>query len=212
MKILLGILLVSCLTPLAFADVDLIPQHIEWEGRTYSLAPREDDHKGIVYGDLDGDGADEAVASFRGIIPEEEHPLPQPFHIIYDFIEGEPTCVRVIATTDDSLGEVRIIGLPGRNGETYNALALFGSGGMHYTALSIYKYNNGTYDSIFKDGSACSVELKDTQSPVQIRIGRPDWEKEGWSYAGPGYLWQVYEWNGETFRYNESLSTYAETR
>lgn len=66
------------------AKGDLIPQQIEWEGTIYNLAPWEDEQKGIRYGDFDGDGVDEIIASSR--YSPEGTEYPQPFHLIYDVI------------------------------------------------------------------------------------------------------------------------------
>ena len=203
-KVVILLVLYFCLVLVASAHSEnLIPEQIEWKGKTYSLVPWNDDNKGVRYGDFDGDGSNEAIASFRGIISEQEYPIPQPFHLIYKFVDRKPVLVKTITTINDQLGEVRIIDLD-KGGQ--KEIAIFCHGGAHYTDLSIYTYRLGEYRLIFHDGSACGIELKDTVVIPHIRIGRANWEEEGWSYASDP-LWEIYAWDGENFVYKDNLSS-----
>ena len=196
---------------IVFADAnDLIPAQLEWEGRIYSLVPWEELGKGVVYTDINGDGVDEAVASFRASTPGEEYPVPQTFHLIYEFTEGKPKLVKTIVPLDEKLNEVKSVELPSKNGVRHRALAIFGHGGAHYTSLSVYKYINEDYELIFENGSACPVEVRDGEDSVSIWVGRANWDEEGWCYAIGEPLWQVYTWDGDAFIYNSELSTTRE--
>ena len=81
------------------------------------------------------------------------------------------------------------------------------NGGVHYTNLDILKYHNGILELLFSNGSACSIEIEGNSYPYRIKIGRENWEKEGWDYASGEPLWQVYVWNGKEFIFSEKLST-----
>ncbi len=211
MKILFSFfVIVFFAVPICMAD-ELIPQQIEWEGRTYDLAPWDDRNKSVVYGDFDGDGEEEAIVNFR-VVEEGDTDIqfPHVFHIIYDDVDSHPRIVKTIKSIDERLDKVLLIDLPDKQGKSRKTIAIFGSGGNHYTALEIYQYRNGDYGRIFVNGSACPVEIKEDADPLQIWVGRANWEKEGWCYADLNYLWQVYNWDGERFNYSDELSTCIE--
>jgi tetratricopeptide (TPR) repeat protein len=81
---------------------------------------------------------------------------------------------------------------------------------MHYTNIAIYGYKNGELYEIFENGSACLVETDFKAKRPMIKVGRENWEQEGWCYATGEPLWQVYVWNGKEFVYNKKLSTTPE--
>ena len=192
------------------AEGDLIPQQIEWEGTVYNLAPWKDEHKGIRYGDFDGDGVDEIIASFR--CSPEGTEYPQPFHLIYDVIDGKPKLVKTIVPDNNYLGEIRIIDLE-KGGK--KEIAIFTHGGTHYTSLLIYKYEQDEYKCIFEDGSACGVELMDKMLIPSIKIGRANWDSKvkledgteiNWSYSAEP-LWEIHMWENGEFIYKPDLSS-----
>ena len=192
------------------AEGDLIPQQIEWEGTIYNLAAWEDEHKGVRYGDFDGDGVDEMIASFR--CSPEGTEYPQPFHLIYDVIDGKPKLVKTIAPDNNYLGEIRIIDLE-KDGK--KEIAIFTHGGAHYTSLLIYKYEQGEYKCIFDNGSACGVKFMDKTPIPSIKIGRANWDSKvkledgteiNWSYSAEP-LWEIHMWENGKFTYKPDLSS-----
>lgn len=70
--------------------------------------------------------------------------------------------------------------------------------GMHYSNLAIYGYRDGALYKIFGNGSACGIETDFKADRPLIKIGVPNFEKEGWSYADEP-LWEIYAWNRKTF-------------
>lgn len=181
----------------AHAEESLIPQTIQWDGKTYECSPWSEEYEGVRYADFDGDKIKEAVASFKGVAGETK--ITQPFHLIYKLSNGQYKLVKTIVSTDERLGEVRIIDI---NEDGLYEIAIFSQGGMHYESLSIYMYIDGKYELIFENGSACGIDLfpmTKLADSCTIKVGRANWEKKGWSYADEP-LYQVYVWTESGLR------------
>ena len=197
-------------------EENLIPQEIKWGGRTYVYDPYWKEYESLKYGDFDGDGEDEIVVSFMGQIKDSISHIS--FYLIYDVVDGRTQLVKEIVGRE-YLGEVRLIDLE-KDGQ--KEIAIFSGGGAHSTSIYIYKYENGLYECIFKNGSACLVETDFEADRPIIKVGRAKWgtkvltesgEEINWSYASGLHgdsLWQVYIWNGKEFIYDEKLSTTPE--
>jgi len=85
-------------------------------------------------------------------------------------------------------------------------IVFWSGGGMHYTTLRIYRYNDAKLKCLFANGSACGIKFEPTGAIPAIRVGRANWDKEGWCYADEP-LWEVWEWKGKRFQYNRPQST-----
>jgi hypothetical protein len=101
---------------------------------------------------------------------------------------------------------------PLKRGRSLFEIIFWQNGGMHYTNLDIYKYTKGEIKQVFSNGSACPVEADFKAEKPIIKIGRANWEQEGWNYASGEPLWQVYVWNGKEFVYDKNLSTTDEIK
>lgn len=198
--LILAILILLFFVTSIFAEANLIPQEIEWDGHVYTYDPYWKEYESCKYGNFDGDGKNEIIVSFMGQI--EDTVIDRPFYLIYDVINGERKLIKTIIG-NMYLGEVRIIDLE-KDGQ--KEIAIFSSGGAHYTNLYIYRYKDGSYECIFENGSACGVEFMEKAPIPLIKLGRANWEKEGWCYADEP-LWEIHTWDGEKFAYREEVST-----
>jgi len=176
--LLLSILILFLITPSAFADIDI--------------------HRV----DLDNDGEDEIITVYQ---KWDLLDTPNPWRsesIVSVFYSGD------IKIDSFSMPEVmKKIEFVSLNKDGNKCIVAWSHSGMHYTNLAIYKYEDGKLYEIFKNGSACSVELDSEADKPMIKVGRANWSQEGWCYASGEPLWQVYVWDGEEFVYDEQLST-----
>lgn len=152
--------------------------------------------------DLDNDGEEEFITVYqRYDLLETPHPW------------RAESIVRVFNSEEKKVGsfsmpevmlKVEFVSFD-KNGT--KQIIAWSNSGMHYTNLSIYGYENGRLYKIFENGSACFVETNFELDKPIIKVGRANWEQEGWCYASGEPLWQVFVWDGERFIYDEELST-----
>ena len=148
------------------------------------------------HADLDGDGKDELIRSFR--INPPDGGFPRAFTVI----ESNGNIVKKIIG-DERPDSVQAIDLD-KNGK--KELIILTAGGNHYTSISVYQYKDADYKAIFEEGSASGVIFEENADAPLIKIGRGDWKgKGGWDYASEP-LWEVYKWIGERFEYSRNLS------
>jgi len=200
----------------AIAQDTRIPQEIKFEGVTYFYDSHSKENESVKKGDFDGDGIDEIIVSFEA--QEKDEFYGRPFYLIYDIIGGKEKLVKTIIG-NEHLGKVQIIDLKNDN---QKEIVIFSHGGAHYTNIYVYKYEDGAYECIFENGSACLVKVDFGAEKPIIKMGRANWgakvktedgKEIDWSYADGGHgdcLWAVYVWNGKEFIYDSKLSTASE--
>lgn len=175
------------------------PEQFEYDGRIYRHESAFDEFGSIVNSDIDGDGNNETLISFRAD-PGEVY-IPMAFVFVYD---------------GDKVLKIPLLDYPGKietadiDRDGSQELILYSHGGAHYTELQIFKYKDGELIKLFENGSACPVNFKMIGHMPTVKVGRAKWEKEGWCYASDDYHWQIYVWDGEQFAYRDDLSTTAE--
>ncbi|UCC95230.1 MAG: hypothetical protein JSW40_00350 [Candidatus Omnitrophota bacterium] len=198
-----------------YADdvTDLIPEEIRYHGRTYAYHPQWKRFETILRGNLDNDPEEEIVVSFgtkQKIRYGRRKGHPAHFCLIYD-LTGEGYKLTKTIRGDKFPGKLI---LEDFDKDGARELAIFTHGRRYYTTLYIYKWKSGEYDTIFKHSGKYGIDV-DLASPPTIKIGSPnvrakvttrDGKEIEWQYDAES-LWEVYQWNGETFIYNKDLST-----
>ncbi|MFH1772414.1 MAG: hypothetical protein ABH872_06320 [Candidatus Omnitrophota bacterium] len=154
--------------------------------------------------DLDNDGIFEQV-TYEQRFDEPVDMLPIPIEAEVAVFDSSGDKIGSFFMPDH-VGEVEFVSL---NKDGFKQIAARSYGGAHYTNIAVYGYENGNLYEIFANGSACGVETNFDKEIPEIRVGRANWEEEGWSYADEP-LWQVYTWTGHEFVVDESLSTTSE--
>jgi hypothetical protein len=184
-----------------YANDNLIPSEFKYNGVVYKYDRGFKEFESFAKEDIDGDGEKETIISFQAREGDANIGVPVAFVFIFD----EENIVKI--PLGDYPGKIESYDLD-KDGD--KELILYSHGGAHYTNIDVYDYRNGKPIPIFENGSACPVEFLVEDDIPMIKIGRANWEKEGWSYANGDYLWQVYVWNGEKFIYSKDLSTVPE--
>ena len=180
MRCLLTILILSFLTFPAYAEL-----------KTYGE-------------DLNNDGTSELI-SVHQEYEEMDSAIPYASEMIITVVDR--TIDKSFSfSMPDHLGSVEFISL---NKDGFKQIVAWSHGGNHYTNISVYGYKNNKLYKIFENGSACVIKTDFQATPPTIKVGRANWEKEGWCYADEP-LWQIYNWNGEEFVYNKERSSFAE--
>jgi len=165
------------------------------------------EYETIVKGNLDDDPEEEVVISFCARTKDDMQ-IATHFCQVYDPIIGsENKIVYRLAKTICGNMYPGSIELSDLNGDGKNAIIMFSHGGMHGTDIYAYQYQEGDYQKIFDEVSACPIEFEVQQNTAFIKVGRENWEQENWCYASENNLWEVYRWNGAEFAYDETKST-----
>src|SRR3989338_5651696 len=111
--------------------------------------------------DLDGDGNEESIRSFRVNPPDGSFP-----HAVTLIEDSKGT--RQILAGQERPENIEILDL---NKDGQKELLITTNGGNHYTSIAVYENKNGKYQPLFEEGSASSVIFEDTGTPL-IKIGR----------------------------------------
>lgn len=186
--------------PLVYAGENIIPSSFEYDGVHYKYDEFFKELESIAKADIDGDSKEETIVMFQ--TRDDTADAPQAFVFIY----GQDYEFRI--PIYDNPGKIEAIDI---DHDGKKELFLFSHGGMHYTNLFVYKYEGKKgLHQLFKNGSACPVELEFKDGVPIIKVGRANWKDKDWCYASPEPLWQVYVWNGKKFIYNRRLSTTPE--
>lgn len=123
----------------------------------------------------------------------------------------------IIKVTDSQGKEVGSFSMPDHldkiefvnfNKDKIKQVVVWSTGGAHYTNIAIYGYSNGRLNNIFEKGSGCAILANFNAYPPSIKVGIPNFDKEGWSYADEP-LWEVYLWDGKGFVRDEKSSSTA---
>lgn len=183
-------------------DASIMPQSFEFEGKRYNVSNDFNVERNItIRHDLDQDGQIETIIGFQARNVKDEIPIS--FIVIGKEKNDELEPEYVIPGNE----YFYTIELKDVDNDGLNEIIFWQNGGVHYTSLNILKYHNHTLKSLFSDGSACSIGIEGDVYPYKIKVGREQWEKEGWCYATGEPLWQVYVWNGKKFIFSKELST-----
>jgi hypothetical protein len=160
----------------------------------------------VVRADLDADGKVEIIVCSQNFLGEERLDISA--------VDGE---VSILRTDFEELGKFRVANRMAQlefvhlYEDASTQLVVWSFGGAHYTNIYVYGFKNGELYKIFENGSACPVDADFESDKPWIKVGRANWEKEGWCYAGRDEsLWQIYLWNGKEFVYDDKLSTTLE--
>jgi hypothetical protein len=156
--------------------------------------------------DINNDGKDELVVVYQQYtFPERTVPYAsETIVVVYKRFDFEKIGQFSMPERFDKIEFVSL------NKDGVKQIVAWSDSGMHYTNIAIYGYKNGELYEIFENGSACLVETDFKAKRPMIKVGRENWEQEGWCYATGEPLWQVYVWNGKEFVYNKKLSTTPE--
>jgi len=178
------------------AAEDSIPAEFNYEGVLYKHDDSFKDLESALKADIDGDSAEETVVMFQA---RDKDGIPVAFAFVY----GKDYKIEI--PLHDYPGKIEAIDI---DHDGKKELFLYSHGGAHYTKLFVYKDEGGKgLHKLFENGSACPVEFEFSKNISTIKVGRANWEKEGWSYASGEPLWEVYAWDGKEFVYDKKLST-----
>jgi len=187
---------ISLLTSLAYASENLIPLEFQYDGRHYKHDEGFKEFESSAKADINGDSKEETIVMFQ---TRDDADTPAAFAFIY----GQDYEFRV--PLHDYPGKIEAIDI---DHDGKKELFLYSHGGMHYTKLFVFKDEGEKgLHKLFENGSACPVEFEFRNEVPTIKVGRADWNKEGWNYAGGEPLWEVYIWDGKEFVYDKKLST-----
>jgi len=192
----------------AFAS-DLVTDHmtkLEYDGYEYIVSDdyRAEDNVAIRQ-DLNGDMQPEILLGFQAYSGPKVK-APASFMILGKEENGK-FVFRHIVQGNDRFGKIELIDV---DKDGFDEIAFWSGGGMHYTTLQIYSYEDAKLECLFANGSACGVKFEIVDDISTIKIGRANWDKDGWCYADEP-LWEVWKWNGEQFQYNEAQSTTSQS-
>ena len=143
--------------------------------------------------DLNGDMSPEILLGFQAYSGPEVK-VPSSFLVLGKEKNGE-FIIQYMVQGNDRFEKVELIDI---DKDGFNEIVFWSGGGMHYTTLRIYKYADTNLECLFDNGSACGIDFEMTGGVPAIKVGRANWDKEGWCYADEP-LWEVWMWNGEEF-------------
>ena len=179
-----------------------MPDQIEYNGRTFVHAEGGGAFEEIRYADIDGDARDEIIMRMKTY----QDDFPASFTLIYDDKDGEYELKETILNGESP----KRMDVADINNDGIQDLILYDHSGNHYTQIRIYSFENGTYNCLFENGTACYIyDVKTDLIPVRIIIGRENWEDKEFCYANSGTksLLEVWRWNGTKFEYSSEHST-----
>jgi len=174
---------------------------IHEDGRDYIYDESYKKYEKKIEADIDGDGMDETIWSFT-TTSDDDIRIHLCVTIIYKIVGDKRTIVKTII---DGERPEELYADDFDNDGAEEIVLLTGSG-MHYTNINVYQYQGDDYSPIFEDGSANEVYFDGKVDPPVIKVGRNNFQKEGWSMMDEP-LWEVYQWNGKQFVYSQELSS-----
>lgn len=154
--------------------------------------------------DLDRDGRLETIVA--EVIYNDEPTFYIPLETKISIMKSDGS-LAAESKVSNGYPEIKFVDL---NSDGAKQVAVWTSGGAHYTNLNIFEYRNGKITELFSNGSACKVEANlETRRPT-ISVGRASRADPNWSYAFGKELWNVYSWNGKAFVFDAKKSTTKE--
>ena len=203
-KALTGIL-VLCLLRCSVSSVQAAPpEEVTFGLKAYRQDPTLKQYEQTLFADLNGDGKDEYIWSFRGEPGPRTSGFPRAFTLIYEMNGGKKELVkRVVGNMNPGKLEARDV-----DGDGKNELIIYTTGGVYnYLNIAICKYKKRSYDVVFEEGSAVSISLEGDGRDTLISVGRVDPKAQAGLSDQQEPLLEVYRWNGKTFQYSAALST-----
>ena len=181
-------------------NANLMPKVFRYDGRKYTV-DKEEKNLAIQYG-VDGKGGIDTIIGFQGRTHDSDA-VPQSFLSIGKIIKGKYKQMFLIAG-NDYFDKIELKNLPN---DGKRAILFWTGGGAHHTDLDIYQYSQGRIKHLFSDGSACEMNIEESAGVFKVRIGREKFDDPKWSYAQGTDRFEVWEWNGKGFSYNQKAST-----
>jgi hypothetical protein len=155
-----------------------------------------------IRADFDGDHTQETLIGFQAYTYDYDFKVPVAFIAFGKETRGKFTPRLRMGNEyfkQIELYDVDRDGLP--------EILFWSEGGAHFVTLDIYKYQKGELVKIFGNASACGIEFIRSKAPAAIKIGREQWNKPGWSYTSGDFLYELWEWHGNEFKFNEDASS-----
>jgi hypothetical protein len=205
-RAMLFILMLVVASPLYAADsalihnANLMPKVFRYDGKKYAV-DKEGKNLAIQYG-IDGKGGIDTIIGFQGRTHDSDA-VPQAFLSIGKIIKDKYK-QRFLIAGNDYFDKIELKDL---NRDGKKEILFWTGGGAHHTNLDIYQYSQGRMKRIFSDGSACLMSIDESAAVFKVRIGREKFDDPKWSYAQGTDRFEVWEWNGKGFAYNQKAST-----
>lgn len=155
-----------------------------------------------IRADFDGDRTIETLVGFQAFTYDYDFKVPVAFIAIGKEVRGR--FAHKLRMGNEYFKQIELYDV---DNDGNPEILFWSEGGAHFVTLDIYKYEKGSLRQIFGNASACTIEfLKDPKKPA-VRIGRERWDDPEWSYTSGDFLYELWEWDGREFKYNEESST-----
>jgi hypothetical protein len=178
------------------------------DGFTY--APRYGRAPDIVFADMNGNGVGEEILGFQMYaLGGVGHPRSFAYVFLEDGTQTIPLNEFLGGSILTDEGEFlhRIFDVIDLNNDGKQEVVIWSSGGFHYRNIIIVGEEGGRVVPLFMNGSACPIIYNPEKDINKIKIGRANWDDPDYGYTSPDHLWEVWEWNGQEFTYNEEESS-----
>lgn len=177
-----------------------IPVTFSHDGAVYKYDAFLKDMVLTLREDIDGDRRDETIVMFPA---SDENNVPQAFAWIqgqgYEFripVYEYPQRLEAVDLDQDGARE----------------LFFYAYGGIRHQRLFVFRYEREKgLRKLFENGSARGVFFSVDNGIPTIKVGQDSRGDEGWAPSLPEPRWEVYQWDGQDFRYAPSASTAEQT-
>jgi hypothetical protein len=181
----------------------VMDKKFSFENQAYTLSDSLSPYLNItIRADFDGDRRQETLVGFQAYAYTSDFKVPVAFIAIGKEVRGrfDPE----LLMGNEYFKRIELYDI---DGDKLPEILFWSEGGAHFVTLDIYKYQRGALQRIFGNASACSIEFEKDPKKPRIKIGREQWEKTEWTYKSGNFAYEIWEWDGSEFRYDEDSST-----
>jgi hypothetical protein len=183
-------------------DVSIIPHVFIFEGHRYRVDTEFAAGRAVtIQQDFDGDGKAETLLGFQART-DDEVGVPGSFIMLGHKTQNK-FIPEIIRKGHDYFHKVE---LKDTDSDGRSEILFWSGRGAHYTDLDIYKYVKGEIKQFFSKGSACGVQIIEGKS-FRIKVFHEKFDVPNWNYTQRTDRWEIWEWDGRQFVFNEGLST-----
>ncbi len=203
---------VCAMTASAVEKKSLIPQKFTYKNSQYQYDPYWRDEEIWLEANLDSDGEKEVIVAFGAIAQNSSDIQRGYFWQIYDK-KGKNYQVVKTGRAGNYPCNILVYDL---DNDGSNEVIVYGKSSIDINNIYVYQWNSNRFKRIYGHSTIYGIFVNLTSKKPFIEIGAPNWGKMkepdpvmGWHYMAKP-LHEIYVWNGETFSYDEFLSTAPE--